>query len=484
MQRSIGSLSTIFAAAGSLAAESASPVPPAQPPPVSALSERVAPKTDPCEKDPNGSDCRQEKDAELANAVVRALVDQRNKDKDAQKSDDQKAENAFRAYIAVCDVEHVSQFSSEDCMMQLLQDASQRILKATYPAQDFYRELNLLLTPDSQPPLSPRPFPDASKPHIPFEHLLLELCGEPSVPHYYQPCGVADDRSLVHLQAGASAYAVALLARMTKPPTAVKVPSTVTYPQPSAKILNAMQLVSEEQAGLDAIRKDLEGYASRLQDLATRPAITAGTVGYIQDSGISHHVSRAVNYTLNRLNLVVSSQEAANDGSKKAPIVTVAVVYGEAHWEASTGVALAFRPIRTFTVAPTVSNGTQTGSYISESKASPEVAPFVAADYRLGSDFKLFGWRGAVYATAGIGYNTSQESADFLVGPSISWRGFLLSALCDFGHGARLAQGLTVGEPLGTAATPTTITTLPTTNYWVPAFTVGVSVRIPGISGR
>jgi hypothetical protein len=245
-----------------------------------------------------------------------------------------------------------------------------------------------------------------------------------------------------------------------------------------------MQLVTEEQSGLDAIRKDLEGYASRLQDLAGHPTKTDGTVGYIQDSRVSRHLSRAVNYTLNRLNLISNSQEAANDGSKKAPIVTIAVVYGEAHWEANTGVALVFRPIRTFTVAPIISNGSQNGSYISESKASPEVAPFVAADYRLGSDFKLFGWRGAVYATGGVGYNTSQESADYLVGPSISWRNLLLSGLCDFGHGTRLAQGLTVGQVLGSASSPTTITTIPTTNYWVPAFTVGISVRIPGISGR
>jgi len=132
---------------------------------------------------------------------------------------------------------------------------------------------------------------------------------------------------------------------------------------------------------------------------------------------------------------VSNSQEAANEGSKKALIVTIAVVYGEARWEASSGVALAFRPIRTFTVAPVISasTGLQTSSYISESKAGPEVVPFVSADFRLGDDFKFLGWRGAFYATGGIGYNISQESADFLVGPSISWRGVLLSGLCDFG---------------------------------------------------
>ena len=190
--------------------------------------------------------------------------------------------------------------------------------------------------------------------------------------------------------------------------------------------------------------------------------------------------------------MVSNSQEAANDGSKKALIVTISVVYGEARWEASSGVAVAFRPVRTFSVAPVISSGAvQTGSYISESKAGPEVVPFASADLRLGHDFSLGGWRGAFYATGGVGYNISQESADFLVGPSISWRGVLISTLCDFGNGARLGQGFTVGESLpGTPASgttpyvPTSITTLPTTNHMVPAFTIGISVRIPGIAGR
>ena len=504
----LGNLTGIFASAGSIAAATASPVPPAPavappppPPPDAALgriqvqnqylyqgndSGKRIKATDPCEKDPNGAVCRQIKAAELADAVAKALATQRQKEKDDQdqkaKDDAIKAETAFNAYVAICDADHVSQFSSESCKLDLLKAASQRIVDAANRSQDFYAKLNTLLTPDSQPPLAQLPIPDTSRQHIPFQDLLRELCGQSaSGPPNYLPCGLEDDHGLVHRQADATANAAALLARMTKPPSNVTVPSTKLYPQPSPTVVNTMQLLTGEQAALDAIRKDLEGYASRLQDLVTHATTTVGTVGYIQDSHIDRHVTRSINYTLNRLNLVSNSQAAANDGSKKVPIVTIVVVYGEARWEASTGIALVFRPIRTFTVAPNLSNGTQ---YISESKAAPELAPFVAADYRLGSDFNFFGWRGAAYATTGIGYNTSQQSADFLVGPSISWRGFLLSGLCDFGHGSRLAQSLTVGEQLGTATAPTTITTLPTSNYWVPAFTVGISVRIPGISGR
>ncbi len=394
-------------------------------------------------------------------------------------------EQAFNDYIAHCDIDHVSQFSTEACMLRLLNDASQRILRASLPSQHFYSELNTLLTPDSQPPLSSVPIPDVSTQHVPFDQLLQELCGEPTAPNYYQPCGVADDHSLIHQQAAASAYAAALLARMTKPPTEVNPPSGKTYPQPSRTVLNAMQLVTEEQAALDAIRKDLEGYASRLQDLAIRPTIQAETVGYIQDSHKSHYFTRTVTFTLNRLNLVSNSQEAVNDGSKKVSIVTITAVYGDSRWEGSAGVALVFRPIRTFSVAPSISGTTQpitqSGTYISESKASPEVAPFAAANYRLGPDGKFLGWRSAIYATGGIGYNTSQESADYLAGFSLSWRGLAISPLCDFGHGARLGNSLQANDQLSTTYTASTV---PTVNYWVPAFAVGISIRIPAITGR
>ncbi len=499
----VGDLNTILAAASSLAAVTAIPEPAAAaqaapPPPPPQLEQNYAlngvppnkalpKKVDPCEKDPNGSACRQEKDAELANAVTNALVEQRTKDKEEQAAKDQEAEEAFNNYISDenCDINHVSQFSTEACMLRLLNDASQRILRASLPSQHFYSELNTLLTPDSQPPLSSVPIPDASTQHVPFDQLLQELCGEPTAPNYYQPCGVADDHSLIHQQAAASAYAAALLARMTKPPTEVNPPSGKTYPQPSRTVLNAMQLVTEEQAALDAIRKDLEGYASRLQDLAIRPTIQAETVGYIQDSHKSHYFTRTVTFTLNRLNLVSNSQEAVNDGSKKVSIVTITAVYGDSRWEGSAGVALVFRPIRTFSVAPSISGTTppitQSGTYISESKASPEVAPFAAANYRLGPDGKFLGWRSAIYATGGIGYNTSQESADYLAGFSLSWRGLAISPLCDFGHGARLGNSLQANDQLSTTYTASTV---PTVNYWVPAFAVGISIRIPAITGR
>jgi hypothetical protein len=427
----LGNLSTILAAASSLGAVSTSAVPQAQPA-VKTL------EVDPCKKNPKGEECQKIKAEELKQPAIDNL--------------------------------------------KLLQDATDKILAASLPSKNVYGELQALLTPDAQPPLVQVPPPVVSKTHIKLEDLLRELCGASTDLGSYQPCARHGTDGLLYRQAAASAYAAAVLAGITKSLSSVDIPSMETYQPLITDVLNAMQLVNEEQAALDSIRKDLEGYAARIQDLIGHPTMVEGTVGYIQDSGISRHVSRAVNYSLNRLNLVTNSQEAANDGSKKALIVTIAVVYGDSHWEASSGIAFAFRPIRTFTVAPVVANGSQT--YISEAKAGPEVVPFATADYRLGDDFKLLGWRGAFYATGGVGYNISQETADFLVGPSLAWRGLLLSALCDFGHGAHLGQGLMVGDQLGTSTTPTSVTTLPTTNYWVPAFTIGISVRIPGVPGR
>jgi hypothetical protein len=509
----VGNLNTIFAAAATLSAATVTPTPPAAPPTQAAeanlaeqnnmhayglilksgcLTDSTSPnckklrKADPCKADPNGIECRQEKNAELADAIAQALNAQKEPERKAAKE----KLDQFNAYRQKCDPSHVSQFSDEGCMLGLLRFASERIVDATYQSKAFYTELNTLLTPDAQPPLASIPISNASKPHVAFEHLLDELCGlHSSPPSYYLPCGVNHPESLIHKQAEASAFVAALLTRMTKPPSDIAVPTDLPNDQlpkpPSQTVLNAMQLVSQEQAALDAIRKDLEGYAFRLQDLAEHPRQMEYTVGYIQDSQIDRRVTRTVNYTLNRLNLVSNSQEAANDGSKKVPIVTVSVVYGEARWEASTGIAVVFRPIRTFTVAPPIAPaiGTlPTNEYISLSKAGPEFAPFVAGDLRLGPDHQgPSGWRTAFYATAGIGYNTSQESADYLVGPSISWRNFLLSGLCDFGHGVRLAPGYTNGAAL---APGTTATTPPTENYWVPAVAIGFSVRIPGITGR
>lgn len=505
----LGNLNTILAAASSLGPARASPVPQTSPtvvvPAITMESSqgllgsrevidpcKVTPngeackkhKADPCVTDPKGVDCRGVRDAELADAIVKAISKEKADEEAQKKRDAIEDAKKLKEALAVCTFEQVSQFSDPGCMIYLLRGTSEDILRATLPSKGIYLELQRFITPDAQTlPATTATLPD----------LLAQLCGVTPSPSLDRPCALGSDDGLIRRQAIASANAAALLSRITKPPSQQSVPPSQTYNPLPTPVLKAMQLVAEEQAALDAIRKDLEGYASRIQDLILDPANPPGPViGTIHDTGPYDHSSRTVNSSLNRLNLVSNSQEAANDGSKKALIVTIAVVYGEARWEASSGVALAFRPIRTFTVAPIISSaGLQTGSYINQSKAGPQVVPFVSADFRVGDDFKISGWRAAIYATGGVGYNISQESADYLVGPSISWRGVLLSALCDFGNGTRLGQGLTAGQMLpGTPATPTTpftpssIATLPTTNHIVPAFTVAVSVRIPGITGR
>jgi hypothetical protein len=517
----LANLNTILGAATSFGAASLSPVPPALAAPRAAEAQGVkAEQIDPCKANPQGIDCligtvpeglkteceKTPQSLQCRIGIVVQALTKEQADQDTDTKNQAKAQtSALNATEDACgnpnDLNNnLSQFSSERCMLLALHIASTKILAAaTSPSEKLYQELQFYLTPDAQPVhVAPANLGD----------LLFELCGKAPAPGPDHPCALDSDidNSRIHQLAEASAFAASVLTKLTKPPSLVNVSSSATYPPPTQPVLNAMQLVAEEQAALDAIRKDLEGYASRIQDLVSLrlvgpPEIASGTIGMpgasqevgkIKDTGADYRVTRSVNYSLNRFNLVTNSLEAANDGSKKALIVTINVVYGEARWEASSGVAVAFRPIRTFTVAPVISSGgLQTGSYISQTKGGPEIVPFASADFRLGDDFKFLGWRGAIYATGGIGYNISQESADFLVGPSISWRGVLLSALCDFGNGARLGQGLTVGESLpGTPASgttpyaPTTITTLPTTNYMVPALTIGISVRIPGLAGR
>ena len=281
-----GNLNTILAAASSLGPASPSPVPPSSPtivvPSIPAggshgekafqSQTKVNPcksdprgqackdyKADPCVKDPDGADCRKEKDAELADAIVGAMRKEKEAQDKKKKEDDAKDEAKLKKVLAICSFEQVSQFSDPDCMMYFLRLMSADILQATLPSKKVYLELQQFITPDAQT-LPPTTSTLAS--------LLAELCGSSPAPSLDRPCALNSNDGLIRRQAIASANAAALLSRITKPPSLVNVPPTETYNPLTPSVLKAMQLVTEEQAALDAIRKDLEGYASRIQALS------------------------------------------------------------------------------------------------------------------------------------------------------------------------------------------------------------------------
>ena len=144
------------------------------------------------------------------------------------------------------------------------------------------------------------------------------------------------------------------------------------------------------------------------------------------------------------------------------------------------GVFFSSLPIRSFSVAPVFTNGVITDKVIARNVLHPTVVPFAAGNFRLTNDLKLSRWKSNLYWTGAIGVNPNSVSADFATGPSLSWRALMVSALAHFGHDTELTQGLTIGQSLGASFNGS----LPTQTHWTTSFGLGVSVRIPTLTGR
>lgn len=78
-----------------------------------------------------------------------------------------------------------------------------------------------------------------------------------------------------------------------------------------------------------------------------------------------------------------------------------------------------------------------------------------------------------------VGINPNTMTADFATGLSISWRALMVSALCQFEHDVSLTQGLTVRESLGASFNGS----LPNQTHWTTSFAIGLSVRVPSLTG-
>lgn len=266
------------------------------------------------------------------------------------------------------------------------------------------------------------------------------------------------------------------------------------------------------QKSTDAIYSDLQGYSQRLADLpgqadlakwgfqnctslvkmatAVPPPQCLAIKSRADTSGIYHDmVTRSVTYALNTFNLVSNSQEAAPDPSKKKSLATIVVNFAERpsdplwsalRWEASAGVFFSSLPIRSFSAAPVFTNGVITDKKVSQNLLYPTVVPFAAGNLRLTNDLRWSRWKSNLYWTGAAGVNPNTVSADFATGLSLSWRALMVSALCHFGHDVRLTQGLTVGQSLG----PGFGGSLSTETYWTKSFALGLSVRVPSLTGR
>ncbi len=206
-----------------------------------------------------------------------------------------------------------------------------------------------------------------------------------------------------------------------------------------------------------------------------------------------------ITFTVNVQNEVVNSLLQAPAASLKQPIVTISVLYADPRFEESTGALLSWLPNRTFSNLTEVAVTGQTPSssdvkIIATKTIPPLVLPYVAANYRIGSEFTWGrdgrGRRGAVYATAALALNPYNTQLEYAAGLSLSWRYLMFSPLFHLGHAAHLTQGEQVGQTwCSYASTATGMSTPPlctgappapsTKYYWRGAFSIGIGVRIP-----
>ena len=274
-----------------------------------------------------------------------------------------------------------------------------------------------------------------------------------------------------------------------KPPSPPK-PAILVDPSDAEAIneLTSMQKVA------DAIAADLLGYRQRLAELESYRVGRAVLLTTKSDDPAIYQnmVSRSVTYSLDALNLVSNSQDAVPDPTKKRALASIVIVFADSakwepsalisafRWEASAGVFISTLPNRSFSVAPTYTGTTVTNNTVHEQNLSPTAVPFAAANYRLTDDLGWSRWKSNAYWSFAIGVNPNTKTADFAVGPSLSWRALMISAFAHFGHEARLTQGFSKNENLG----PTFTGTLPTDTHWVTSFALGFSVRVPALIGR
>lgn len=283
----------------------------------------------------------------------------------------------------------------------------------------------------------------------------------------------------------------------------------------------ALTKLANLQKAADAIATDLLGYYQRIGDLS---AAGGSSIGFQNCDGLidltdaektaekntgrklqcvvvqsrqdneriyQNMTTRTVTYSLDALNLVANSQEAIPLATNKKALATIAINFADTpnklasgvpdgapytalRWEASAGVFFSWLPNRTFTLTEPpntckASTGTPT---VYDCTTRPTPVPFAAANYRLTGDFGNR-WKQNVYATAAVGINPNNTTAEFGAGFSYAWRGFMASPLCHFGHDTRW-----------TSMTPGSNGDLPTSSHWTEKLAIGISVRVPSLTGR
>lgn len=254
--------------------------------------------------------------------------------------------------------------------------------------------------------------------------------------------------------------------------------------------------------GVTAVNKDLQTYFVNIKETAGNKPGNVLDLGFIddpkhisQDAGTAtstKFLGRLVTYSINAINQVSVLTTAVPTTAQKTSVVTISVIYSAPRLEVSTGFLLSWLPNRTFANQTTVnvsagSIPTTSNIVLTQSIIRPIVLPYAAANIRLGNDFTIRQRRAAIYWTTAIGFNAYNTTAEYAVGPSLSWRMIMLSPLFHIGHDTHLTQGETVNQiwcntaaPAGSATACVGTPPAPSSKtFWRGAFAFGIGIRVP-----
>jgi len=259
-------------------------------------------------------------------------------------------------------------------------------------------------------------------------------------------------------------------------------------------------------SALSTISKDLGSYLVNIRQVdGTVAPGGMQTLGEINDPRTSSTANAAaskwlglqVSFSVNAVNKVGTSVASVPTATQKKSIATITVLYADPIFEVSTGVFFSTLPDRSFANQTMVTQNpggspTQGNVVIAQTIVRPTILPFAAANFRLWHDFA---WpdrrRGAFYLTGAIGLNPYNTTAEFGVGPSLSWRSLMFSPLFHLGHDIELTQGEFVGEiwcnqSAASGSIPKCSGQPPSPSIkkvWKGAFAFGISVRVPSVFG-
>ncbi|MGB8013871.1 MAG: hypothetical protein WCF68_19820 [Terriglobales bacterium] len=256
---------------------------------------------------------------------------------------------------------------------------------------------------------------------------------------------------------------------------------------------------------ISSVVKDLQTYLANIyQAEGMDRRDTPKQLGKIYDPRTSKKVGvatqllgRQVSFSVSAVNEVGTPVASVPSATQKKSIATITVLYADPIFEVSAGAFFSTLPYRSFANQTVVTQNPGTSPtpgdvVIVQTITRPTIVPFAAANWRLGHDFTWPDYRrGAFYFTTAIGLNPNNSTAEFGIGPSISWRSVMFSPMLHIGHDIRLTQGEFVGEiwcnqtaangsvPKCSGGPPSPSTE----RFWTSAFALGISIRVPSVFG-